>query len=196
MRTMTAKFAGRCRLCGGDIPAGSTIRWEAGHGAMHADATVCEAARAARRATAPVVRDAAPIVAFINRAKEHIKFPKLRFLAPGGGELRLSVAGSTSKYPGSVQVKVDGAWVGRIQPDGVVAGPLRDNAPLLVELGVIASNPAAKAAAYGALMGHCSFCGLKLTDAGSVEVGYGPVCAAHYGLPHTPRGTPAVQEAA
>lgn len=29
----------------------------------------------------------------------------------------------------------------------------------------------------------CSFCGLHLSDPHSVEAGYGPICAAHYGLP-------------
>lgn len=92
-----------------------------------------------------------------------------------------------------MQVKIDGEWIGRIGADGVLAGPLaretrhdanRDT------LSVIASNPAAAAKAYGALMGKCSFCGKPLTDAGSVEVGYGPVCADKFELPHTPKGTP------
>lgn len=30
---------------------------------------------------------------------------------------------------------------------------------------------------------HCSFCGLHLSDPQSLEVGYGPICAAHYDLP-------------
>lgn len=37
-------------------------------------------------------------------------------------------------------------------------------------------------------MCRCSFCGLALTDEGSVEVGYGPVCAKRWGLPHQPHG--------
>lgn len=37
---------------------------------------------------------------------------------------------------------------------------------------------------------------LPLTDAGSVEVGYGPVCASHWGLPHSPKGTPALSAVA
>lgn len=39
----------------------------------------------------------------------------------------------------------------------------------------------------GALEGHatgcCCYCGLKLTQAASVAVGYGPICADNYGLP-------------
>ena len=48
----------------------------------------------------------------------------------------------------------------------------------------------------GTFPGPLSFCALPLTDAGSVEVGYGPVCAKHWGLPHTPKGTPTVSPAA
>ena len=112
-----------------------------------------------------------------------------------GREMVLSLAGNTSKYPGSVQVKVGGEWVGRIEPTGKVAGPLSNRKDVLDTLASIAVDPAAAAKAYGALTCSCSFCGKGLTDEGSVEVGYGPVCAAHWGLPHTPKGTPVVLQA-
>jgi hypothetical protein len=38
-------------------------------------------------------------------------------------------------------------------------------------------------------MCRCSFCGLALTDEGSVFMGYGPICARNYGLPHVALGT-------
>lgn len=40
---------------------------------------------------------------------------------------------------------------------------------------------------------HCSFCGLHLSDPQSLEVGYGPICAAHYDLPWGPRVSVASQ---
>jgi hypothetical protein len=40
MKTMAAKFGGKCRSCGGRIVAGETIRWSKASGAMHA---ACEA---------------------------------------------------------------------------------------------------------------------------------------------------------
>lgn len=187
--TIIAKFNGRCVACGQALAAGSTIEWTKGVGARHAG--TCPPA-----AVVPVVTvQAGAIVAFLQAARDRgLKAPKARFLAPGGGELRLALAGSTSKYPGAVQVKVDGTWVGRIEASGVVAGPLAGTwgAPIVAALDIVASNPAAAAKAYGALMCRCSFCNLSLTDAGSVEVGYGPVCAQHWGLPHAPKGTPAV----
>lgn len=47
----------------------------------------------------------------------------------------------------------------------------------------LAADPAQFAAAFGKSTGSCSFCGRGLTDERSVEVGYGPVCADHNGLP-------------
>ena len=51
-------------------------------------------------------------------------------------------------------------------------------------IGECAAEPARCAKEYGAVACCCSFCGLQLTDEGSIEVGYGPICAARYGLPH------------
>ncbi len=40
-----------------------------------------------------------------------------------------------------------------------------------------------EAAKWGHRHGRCVFCSLPLTDARSVDVGYGPICAGHHGLP-------------
>jgi len=58
----------------------------------------------------------------------------------------------------------------------------------------VAADPARAAREYAALMGACSFCGLPLTDAGSVRVGYGPICAGNWGLPWTREGVPVLGE--
>lgn len=41
-----------------------------------------------------------------------------------------------------------------------------------------------KAALHGKMTGKCCFCNSPLIDQKSTDVGYGPVCAKHYGLPH------------
>jgi len=188
-KRMDAKFRGRCTACGDYFPAGTPILWSREAGAKHADACPAPAVGPAT-ASAPEI-PVATIAAFLTAATARgLKAPKARFLAPGGGEVRLHMAGHGTRYPGAVQVKVNRSWVGRIGADSRVAGPLASNTALLTALDVIAADPAAAAKAYGALMGACSFCGKALTDAGSVEVGYGPVCAAHYGLPHKAKGTP------
>jgi hypothetical protein len=185
---MTSKFGGRCRTCNNFMPAGTQIDWQPGRGANHAGPCPAVAVKPA----GPKV-DQTLIVDFLNRAKVNgLKQPKVRFIAPQGGELRLSMAGATSKYQGAVQIKINNEWVGRINADGTTAG--RIDQTLLDTLNTIAGNPADAAKKYGALSGHCSFCNLHLTDEGSVEVGYGPVCAKNYGLPHQPKGTKTVSK--
>ena len=196
-KRMTAKFPGTCSSCQRRFDAGTTILYNSDtRKAAHADAATCRAA-AATPAPAPrptVTADGKPIADFLLAAKARgLKWPKVSFLAPDGvgQEITLSVAGDQSKVPGSIQVKLDGEWVGRIEPDGKVVGrQLADSASLLTELAVIASDPAAAAKRYGMATGNCSFCAAKLTDAGSIEVGYGPVCARRWGLPHKHIGTP------
>ena len=50
-------------------------------------------------------------------------------------------------------------------------------------LRTIAADPTAAAVKHGKVSGCCCFCARPLTDAGSVEHGYGPTCAEKYGLP-------------
>ena len=47
----------------------------------------------------------------------------------------------------------------------------------------LANDPAKAASDYGHLTGTCCFCNRGLTDERSVSVGYGPICAQHFGLP-------------
>ena len=192
--TMTSKFNGWCKDCKGKIVAGELIDWTRENGAKHATPAGCATAKAKMAAAPKVTANGAPIATFIQAARDRgLKFPKARFLAPTGGEMLLSLAGATSKFPGSVQVKIERNWVGRVNTDGTVAGPMTSRKDILSTLDRIAENPAAAAKAYGALMCSCSFCGKALTDEGSVEVGYGPICARHFGLPHSPKGTPALK---
>ena len=201
-KAMTAKFPGTCKSCGGRITAGDAIVWSKALGAVHFSAEACIAAKAAQAAKpAPVAvtaTSAAPIASFINAAKARgLKFPKARFLAPDGrSEMRLSVAGERSKAPGAINVLIADEWIGRITVDGDVQGGLRTRGDVLATLDAIAVDPAVAAKAYGALMCRCSFCNLPLTDAGSVDVGYGPVCAKSWGLPHAPKGTPELKAVA
>lgn len=194
-RLLISKFQGRCTRCGTYFPAGTRIEWAAGKGAKHADTGACAVAEA-NKVEAPTAAplNMKPIADFILAAKARgLKWPATRFLAPGGGELRLSVAGPGSKAPGSIQVKIDDAWIGRVEPNGTVYGfKLVARTDVQATLTAIAADPVAAAKAYGALTCRCSFCNRSLTDEGSVEVGYGPVCAKHFGLPHSAKGAKAL----
>jgi hypothetical protein len=199
--TITSKFNGKCKACGGFVAVGDKVNWVKGvQGVTHADATTCASYRndpykaAVTRGlptAAPVVTaNAKPVADFLTAARERgLKFPKVAFMGPNGAEIKLTLAGPASKNPGAVFVYDRGLYVGSIATDGTVRGALANNAALLGTLAAIITDPAAAAKAYGMLTGRCSFCAKELTDAGSVEVGYGPVCAKKYGLPHTAKGT-------
>jgi len=191
---ITSRFTGVCKTCHGPIAVGQKIEWTRGEGSAHAVAAECVIKVTPVAVVAPVKADASTVAAFLRAAKDRgLKAPKVRFLGPANRELTLSVATERSKNPGAVYVKLGGDYMGSIATDGIVRGTLTNRRDLLDTLTTIAENPAAAAKAYGALHCRCSFCGKELTDAGSVEVGYGPICADHYGLPHTAKGSPALK---
>jgi hypothetical protein len=116
-------------------------------------------------------------VASANGMKRpRISFPQARF----------SLAGKLSRYPGCIQVtegRYPGKYFGRIETTGQFI-PGRDHATLdRVFLSAFSADPVGYAQSHGKESGSCRFCNLPLTTAESVSVGYGPVCAGHWGLP-------------
>lgn len=148
------------------------------------------------RATAPKDPAAAlpsgfdSIIDMMVNAAAKTSYPRFDF---GDKEqpLRLSLNGSGSRYPGAVSITTqhknfsDRTYFGRIERDGVLHA--HANAKRLPELEAqlraIVADPGAVARAYGAEFKHCSFCDQALTHPSSVKHGYGPICAANYGLP-------------
>lgn len=155
--------------------------------------------------------DLKPMMVMLQFAKQHLKFPKVRLLLPSAKRelaehgksdlatsswlrkhtIRLAIAGDRSKYAGQVQVTDsfpygENTWYGRIDKDGTWTQPRSSNelsGEVAETLAEFSKDPVQAATAYGKLMGHCCFCNRELTDARSTEVGYGPDCASHYGLP-------------
>jgi hypothetical protein len=132
----------------------------------------------------PVTGGLESIVAMFEAASSHKKFPRIEFRQQDGSVIRVSRAGSSSKYPGSLNV-TDGRpfgenqWYGRIALDGTTT---ISDPQVLAFLQAFSANPIEVAREYGRQTGYCCFCGRLLTDARSVENGFGPVCAEHYGL--------------
>jgi hypothetical protein len=185
-----ARFASQCSRCQGPIALGENIEWNrTERGAKHATLQICEAHRAAPQAP-PAVLQVPGIFEFLARASEKLKAPKMRFLAPTDEEMRLSIAGPRAANPGALVVVIARNFIGTILPTGVVKGPLTRNEPVLETLKAIEENPIAAIKAYGAKMCRCSLCNLPLTDEGSVEVGYGPVCARNWNLAWERFGVP------
>jgi hypothetical protein len=195
--TMTAKFAGTCTRCNTRFTAGTQIEWQAGKGAAHTTQAGCDAAKAsavaAKPAPVPVQVGAfGGVIALFEKAKTHLKFPKIRLMCDGT-QVVLSLAGAKSKTPGSVNIAGEGqypnrAWFGRVSPEGQWIPARMDPAfqtKLTALLTAFSVAPAAVAKDHGKLTGNCCFCNKVLglgEDRRSVVVGFGPVCADHWGL--------------
>ena len=116
-------------------------------------------------------------VASANGMKRpRISFPQAKF----------SLAGKMSRNPGSIHVtqgSYPGKYFGRIDPTGQFV-PGRDFAHLdQAFFSAFAADPIGFAQSHGKESGSCRFCNLPLTTVESVSVGYGPICAGHWGLP-------------
>lgn len=136
------------------------------------------------------------VYALFAKAKEHLKYPKIKLAhptlaMPDKSIIMLALAGSKSKVPGVVNVTDGGKygeniWYGRVYPDGKFEANSKVSPEALVEvqkmLVALALDPAKVVAEHGKLTGNCSFCDSPLSHENSTAVGYGPVCAKHFGL--------------
>lgn len=124
------------------------------------------------------------IVSMFTTAKTALKFPAVRFKTNEGRQFKISPAGPNSKNAGCLYVKSGDTYLGKITGDGeYFAARGVDTTGVAESIRAFAENPAGAAAAYGHSVGQCCFCGQELTDGRSVKVGYGPICADHFGLP-------------
>jgi hypothetical protein len=115
-----------------------------------------------------------------------LRRPSIRLNTGSGAALRLSPAPASGRNSGSIYVTdANRNYLGRITDGAFIAS--RDTgvarpAGLTDTLRALAERPLETARAYGHATGNCCFCGRGLTDARSVAMGYGPVCAERYGL--------------
>jgi hypothetical protein len=111
-----------------------------------------------------------------------LKRPKIR-LSYNENKVVLSLAPDTGRNQGFIYIKENSIYAGKISPLGVYS-PVSNSTPELKNyLQSFSDNPAEAAKVYGQKTGNCCFCALELTDKRSVTAGYGPICAAKYGLP-------------
>jgi Family of unknown function (DUF6011) len=146
------------------------------------------------------VGDLSGILALFAKAKAHLKFPAI-VLQASGNIIRINVAGERAKVPGSLSVTGergdDGrrAWFGRVLTDGTFQ-PSAEATPQITDmLRAFAADPVKVAGDYGRLTGACCFCSIPLKDERSTAVGYGKICADHYGLPWGKKAPVADEEA-
>jgi hypothetical protein len=131
------------------------------------------------------------IMALFETAKQHLKHPAIVLQTADGYVIRLA---PSKKNPGAVYIShpdasaAFGAWTtgwidakGVYKPgDTVTSKVAKDVAALLT---AFSADPVKVASQYGSLTGRCCFCGRHLSDPQSTYIGYGPVCAKHFGLP-------------
>lgn len=187
----------------GRAPApGSTVtvikrdgsRQEATLGQMVSRETYGWLFKIAPRAAAPAttqtqVGDLSGITTLFERARTHLRHPAIVLATPSSGLVRISVASAAARVPGSLNVTaqddfVDGRrrWFGRVLQTGVF--DQREGGPeIAAQLQRFAANPAQVAQESARLTGRCCFCNRPLDDERSTAVGYGPICADHFGLP-------------
>lgn len=156
---------------------------------------MCEKAVTGKAAVAAQVAhlgDYSAVYAMFAKAKAAgLQKPKIKLKAATGQTVVLRLSGASSAVPGVINITNGkgyntpaAKWYGRIFKDGKYEKSGKVNDPAVdALLADLAKNPAQVTAFYGKQTGNCCFCGLALTDAKSVTVGYGPICAGKYGLP-------------
>ncbi len=128
-----------------------------------------------------------------DKAAESLKFPRMQ-LEHDNAIIRMIRCGPNSHYHGGINVEINGVWFGRIERDGNMYGYRhcqlrRENVDVGLQgifeyLLAFSENPTFHARMHGHRYNYCCFCSRELTNAVSVVLGYGPICAGKYGLPH------------
>jgi hypothetical protein len=150
---------------------------------LTAEARAKRAGIEARKAAPESVQVFTKLVEMFDKAAEQLKSPRVLFQTDDAGEFMVRRAKAESRNPGHLYVVQNGQYVGKVAPNGRF-WPDRECTPA-VETALVAFNrdPQKAALAYGQATGNCCFCARELTDARSVEAGYGPICAGNFGLP-------------
>ncbi len=150
---------------------------------------------------APILR---PLINLFDHAIETLKYPSLTlqtiqdvplFLCRTGNKSKIGIGNiaikSSKQYENSIfygYITREGAWSKATwYPDMLIsAETFNDLTRIQIPeiLREFAANPANYAAMHGQKFNHCCFCAIELTHPDSVAVGYGPVCAEKWGLPH------------
>lgn len=138
----------------------------------------------------PPVMNLSGIVTLFETAKKKLLLPKIR-LQLGGMKVFLSIGGKKSNHPGQVLVYRKDPYVslGHISLDGKwhqhkIYSTSSQEFLKAIDAGLLqfSQDPSSVAYAQGAFTKECCFCGKKLSDPASKQVGFGPVCAEKYGL--------------
>ena len=131
----------------------------------------------------------------VASAKGNKKAPKIKFKkGENSPRIQFRLAGHASKYAGEVMI-TNGAtgwqntFYGRIDlagnfiPNNNASQVNNVPSEIISFVCQFAKAPQEMGTAYGLATFHCCFCSKDITTVESKAAGYGPVCAANYGLP-------------
>ena len=133
------------------------------------------AVKTAREASAPVIELSRIRELFDAALESGLNKPALVI-----GALRLSLAPATGKNAGSIYVKDNGNYAGKITPAGKFLAIREARAEIASELQALAADPLAALSAHGHATGNCSCCGRPLSNPESVRLGIGPICGGRW----------------
>lgn len=147
------------------------------------------------RLTAPKLQaiiTCARIFSLLDKASAKLKWPKIRIACEGGKHFILARGMNADKA--FLKAPNEQSPFGVLKRSGELTitrgGGHKDFhfEPVLKALELFESDPAEAAKVFGQAFSNCCFCWKELTDAESIKRGYGPICAAHWGLPHAAAG--------
>jgi hypothetical protein len=136
------------------------------------------------------------IAAFLTPVSKHLKSGARVTFTSGTLTVTIKRSSLTSRNPGSFYVNgltgfgesgAGSIYAGRIAPDGGWFPTSACETSVMALLDEFENDPVGYAMAYGQRSGRCCFCDIPLSDPVSIGMGYGPVCARHYALPHGKR---------
>jgi len=131
--------------------------------------------------------DVVGMLTFLRAAQDRgLQQPKARFLTQDLKDVEVRLAGPRSAFPEGMEVRRGKTHIGTILPNGFVIGALAKDKQMIALLIAISEEPEEAARLYGETTNLCSFCNQPLTEASSQKNGYGPICAASYGLTWKP----------
>jgi hypothetical protein len=134
--------------------------------------------RAKQRNTPSAKLDLGVVFDKFNSAKSKgLKRLKLRLEG-----VQFSLAPDSGRNAGHLYVKNGDEYLGKVAPTGEFFKSRDCGDDKLEQLKSLSGDLLAAAKAYGQKTGQCSCCGRELTNAESIRLGIGPICAENWGL--------------